>query len=105
MCWLDRKTDSRGRSADPRMPLRTRNCRRSDRFALSFCASIGHLAVSGERLLPGRERLPFLPADDLAVVPDALALVRLRLLARPDLGGELPDGLLVRPGHDDRRRV
>src|SRR5947209_8119365 len=51
------------------------------------------------------ERLALLAADHLVLVPDALALVRLRLAGRPHLGGELPDLLLVGALDHDRRRV
>src|SRR3569623_940432 len=46
--------------------------------------------------------LPFLAEDILAVVLDALALVRLGLAPAANLGGELADLLLVRPRNLDR---
>src|SRR5207253_263238 len=47
---------------------------------------------------------PDLPAHVLAVVADALTLVRLGRSYRPHLGGGLPDLLLVDPLDDDLRR-
>src|SRR5687768_5756249 len=113
------------------MLLRTRNRRRSARLDLSFWVFISGVRgqepgvkkatedagrrarshrllspVSRLPLLADRgERLPFLAADDFVLVPVALALVRLRLAAGADLGGELADGLLVGPADDDRGRV
>src|SRR4051812_23097564 len=51
--------------------------------------------------------LPGLPADRFSAIPDALALVRLRLLQRADLGCLLPDRLLVDALHpyEERTRV
>src|SRR3954454_21808615 len=51
------------------------------------------------------ERLARLAADRLALVADALPLVRLGGADLADIGGELADGLLVRPGDRDVRRV
>src|SRR5437868_14943051 len=45
-----------------------------------------------------------LPADVLALVADALALVRLGRSHLADLGGRLPHHLLVRPLDEDLRR-
>src|SRR5205807_9155822 len=45
-----------------------------------------------------------LPADVLALVADALALVRLGRAHLADLGGRLPDHLLVRALDEDLRR-
>ena len=45
--------------------------------------------------------LALLAADDLAVVAEALALVRLRLLHRADLGCKLTDHFLVDSGDRD----
>src|SRR5690349_4523356 len=49
--------------------------------------------------------LPFLTEDVLAVVLDALALVRLGLTPAADLGGQLADLLLVGARNLDRRVV
>src|SRR2546421_1687180 len=46
-----------------------------------------------------RERLTRLELDLLAFVTNSLALVRLGLADAPQLGGELPDRLLVGAGH------
>src|SRR4051812_1234803 len=53
-------------------------------------------AASAPRLLTAR--LARLAADHLALVLDALALVRLRRTERPDLGRDLPHHFLVGPG-------
>src|SRR5688572_29546970 len=47
------------------------------------------------------EGLARLDLDLLALVPDALALVRLGLADDADLGGEVADGLLVRADDHD----
>src|SRR5262249_5411627 len=60
--------------------------------------------ASGVDLL-GAEGLAGLPADDLALVADALALVGLGGADLPDHGRELADGLLVGPADDDVGRV
>src|SRR5439155_18946646 len=49
--------------------------------------------------------LPNLPANVLALVADALALVRLRLADGADLRSGLPDHLLVRALDDHDRRL
>src|SRR3954452_4996675 len=49
-------------------------------------------------------RLSSLAADDLALVLDALALVRLRRADLPDVGGDLADQLLVDAGDRELRR-
>src|SRR5437660_892665 len=109
MCLDERNTLSRGRSAEPTIFLRTRNRFRCRVTASRFCEFIGvtlpRSAAKPIRLAAAGERLAFLAADHLVVVPDALALVRLRHAGGPDLGGELPDLLLVRPLDQDRRRV
>src|SRR6476646_8661007 len=86
---LERKTARRGRSAVPRTFVRTRRCRRR-------CAS----------LTVRLGTLTDLPADVLALVADALALVRLGRAHRANLGGRLADHLLVRALDEDlgRRR-
>src|SRR5215472_13541148 len=77
---LDRKTTRRGRSAVPCTFARTRRWRRR---RASLTVRLGTLA--------------HLPADVLAFVADALALVRLRWAHLADLGGRLADHLLIRP--------
>src|SRR3954469_18239906 len=99
MCFDDRNTVSRGRSAVPRTFLRTRNRFRWRVTASRFCAFIvvgpssvlRRSAASLVSARPARERLAFLAADRFRLVPDALALVRLRLPRRPHVGRELAD--------------
>src|ERR1700759_1946542 len=85
---LERKTTRRGRSALPRTLARTRRWRRR---RASLTVRLGTLAD--------------LSADVLALVADALALVRLRRTHLANLGGRLADHLLVRSldGHLGRR--
>src|SRR4029079_9841463 len=80
---FERKTTRRGRSAVPLTFPRTRRCRRR---RASLTVKLGTLA--------------YLPAHVLALVADALALVRLRLAHLADLGGRLTDHLLVGPLDD-----
>src|SRR5690348_17717491 len=75
---LERKTTRRGRSAVPCTLARTRRWRRR---RASLTVRLGTLAD--------------LPADVLALVADALALVRLGRAHLADLGGRLADHLLV----------
>src|SRR5215471_15076127 len=75
---LERKTARRGRSAVPCTFARTRRWRR---MRASLTVRLGTLAD--------------LSADVLALVADALALVRLGRTHLADLGGGLPDHLLV----------
>src|SRR5688572_23260753 len=84
-----RCTDSRGR-APPRFlsAVRTRRRRRSKSESLAIL------------LL-----LPFLAEDVLAAILDALTLVGFGLAPLADLGGELPDRLLVDPADLDRGLV
>src|SRR5207244_3473762 len=84
---LERKTTRRGRSAVPWTLARTRRWRRR-RASLTM----------------RRGTLADLPADVLALVADALALVRLGRAHLADLGGRLPDHLLVRALDEDLRR-
>src|SRR5262245_27365019 len=84
---LERKTTRRGRSAVPCTFARTRRWRRR---RASLTVRLGTLT--------------HLPADVLALVPDALALVRLGRAHLADLGGRLADHLLVRSLHGDLRR-
>src|ERR1700753_3918787 len=78
MRGLERKTTRRGRSALPRTLARTRRWRRR---RASLTVRLGTLAE--------------LSADVLALVADALALVRLGRAHLADLGGRLADHLLV----------
>src|SRR6476661_491018 len=89
MCRPLRCTDRRGRPpARLLRAVRTRRRRRSNRESLAML------------LL-----LPFLAEDVLALVLDALALVRLGLAPAADFGGKLAHGLLVDPTDDHRRLV
>src|SRR5579884_4194330 len=83
---FERETTRRGRSAVPCTLPRTRRWRR---FRAS--RTLGTLA--------------YLPANVLALVADALALVRLRRANLADLGGRLADLLLVGALDDDLRRL
>src|SRR5581483_4475882 len=84
---FERNTSRRGRSALPRTLPRTRRCRRRRASRVVTLGTLAHLS-----------------ADVLALVADALALVRLRRANLPDLGGRLTDDLLVDAAHDDLRR-
>src|SRR5581483_365179 len=85
---FERKTSRRGRSAVPRILPRTRRWRRS----------------RASRVVKVLGTLTNLSADVLALVANALALVRLGRAYLPDLGGRLADHLLVDAAHDDLRR-
>src|SRR6476469_2460194 len=101
MCFDERYTLSRGRSAVPTSFLRTRQ-RLRWRVAVSrFCAfmTCTHTllrSVAYRGSAAAGERLAFLAADHFVLVTDALALVRLGLAGGADLRGELPHLLLVR---------
>src|SRR5690348_4894520 len=84
---FERKTTRRGRSAEPCTLARTRPWRRR---RASLTVRLGTLAD--------------LPADVLALVADALALVRLGRAHLADLGGRLADHLLVGSLDEDLRR-
>src|SRR5262249_34721266 len=84
---LERKPTSRGRSPVPCTFARTRRWRRR---RASLTVRLGTLA--------------YLPADVLALVADALALVGLGRSHLADLGGRLADHLLVRSLDEDLRR-
>src|SRR5207248_6147669 len=84
---FERKTSRRGRSALPRILPRTRRWRRSRASRVVRLGTLAHL-----------------PADVLALVADALALVRLGRPHLPDLRGRLADDLLVDATDDDLRR-
>src|SRR6516164_4641996 len=108
MCFDERNTLSRGRSAVPTIRLRTRNRFRWRVTASRRCEfiSVTLRRSAAYRLLGAAgKRLAFLAAHRFVLVADALALVRLRLSRGPDLGGELPDLLLVGALDHDRRRV
>src|SRR6266536_2437390 len=93
MCRFDRYTARRGAPAEPLRCLRTRACRR--RRPRRF--------VAASMLLGSLGGLAGLLADELALVPHALALVRLGLADLPDVGGDLADHLLVVPPDRDPR--
>src|SRR3954471_4809295 len=84
---LERKTTRRGRSALPRTFARTRRWRRK---RPSLTVRLGTLAYFAPHVL--------------ALVADALALVRLRRAHLADLGGRLADHLLVGSLDEDLRR-
>src|SRR6185437_12147666 len=81
---FERKMPRRGRSAVPRTLPRTRRWRRRRAW---YVVTLGTLTN--------------LPPDVLALVADALALVRLGRTHLPDLCGRLADDLLVDAAHDD----
>src|SRR5947207_6716466 len=91
---LERDTQRRGRSAVPATLPRMRRWRRrrAVRVGLVFIVSSSSGALAD------------LAAAGLALVPDALPLVRLGRTDGPDLGGHLPDGLLVDAAHADLGR-
>src|SRR5689334_15727952 len=117
---FERYTARRGRSAEPRIFPRTRRWRlrrasRTERELMTnrpAPAPAEPAPPSGAgsiheprphwslRQAYGSCALPDLPADVLALVADALALVGLGRAHLPDLGGGLPDGLLVDAAHD-----
>src|SRR6185369_2980012 len=99
MCRDERVTTRRGRTGVPETRLRTRVCRRSR--AVRRLALAVRLTAMIYLLLPG---LSDLAADDLALVPHALALVRVGLAQATDLGGDLADQLLVDAVHDEAGR-
>src|SRR5690348_7181324 len=84
---LERCTTRRGRSAVPWMRPRTRRWRRSRASRTVRLGTLAHLS-----------------AHELALVANALALVRLRRANLPDLGRGLADDLLVGALDDDLRR-
>src|SRR5437762_1670291 len=102
MCLLLRKTLSRGRSGEPKSPLRTPYWRRNKRLAFSLFLSVifhrPHAIIRASLALLGAcagERLARLDLDYFAFITDALALVGLGLAHLADLGGELAHRLLV----------
>src|SRR5690606_13517338 len=86
-CRFDRYTERRGRSGVPITVRRTRAWRRLRPSCFFFVLSLISIAS-----LAG---LASLAADVLVDVADALALVRLGLSPRTDVGGHLADELLV----------
>src|SRR5690348_15605585 len=84
---FERKMPRRGRSAVPRILPRTRRWRRRRDW---YVVGLGTLSD--------------LPPDVLALVANALALVRLGRAHLPDLCGRLADDLLVDAAHNDLRR-
>src|SRR5829696_7918628 len=120
MCLSLRNTDSRGRSGEPVSDLRMPHLRRCRRTCFAFCLSAisvarascprpkscgsGHGRDARAAWLLGPragERLARLDLHDLALVADALALVRLGLAHAAQVAGELPDELLVGACHRD----
>src|SRR6266511_4158966 len=94
MWRFDRYTARRGTAADPVTCLRTRSC-----------GARGPGASSRRPLLRPLGGLPGLLADELALVPDPLALVGLGLADLPDVRGGLAHQLLVdAPDGDPGRR-
>src|SRR5436305_5950489 len=84
---FERKTSRRGRSAVPRILPRTRRWRRRRASRTVRLGTLAHL-----------------PAHVLALVADALALVRLGRANLANLRGGLADDLLVGALDDDLRR-
>src|ERR1035437_9811549 len=102
--WLRlRKTARRGRADVPSSRRRIRSCRfcrEAPRVAAFVIVVVLPLLLSAD--LAG---LASLAADHLAGVPDALALVGLRLPSGADAGGNLADELLVDPEHGQLDRA
>src|SRR5664280_692417 len=102
--WLRlRKTARRGRADVPSSRRRIRSCRfcrAAPRVAAFVIVVVLPLLLSAD--LAG---LAGLAADHLAGVPDALALVGLRLPSGADAGGNLADELLVDPEHGQLDRA
>src|SRR3954451_8291662 len=96
---FERNTSRRGRSAVPRTLPRTRRWRRRRACRVDTRLICGHLR-RGDGSCP----FPDLPADELALVADALALVRLRRADLKHLRGRPADELLVDAAHDHLRR-
>src|SRR5215211_548257 len=104
---FERNTASRGRSAVPLTLARTRRRRRSLLWCLVTTVRGGASfrgVLSWEESPPLRP-LPDLAADVLALVANALALVRLGRPGAANPRGDLSDELLVDPPHDDPRRA
>src|SRR5579883_1459916 len=97
MCLDERNTDSRARPPAARLMVRrTRPVRRSPR---SFTVAMAYSCPV--RLL----LLALLAEDELLHIFDAFAFVRLWWPVVADIGGNLPDLLLVDAGHDDLGRL
>src|SRR5262245_5262332 len=98
MCrWL-RNTVSRPHSVVPWIFLRTRSWRR-----LRPASRVSLIAFAPCRLLACG--LAGLLAHGLAVIANALALVRLRRAEIADVGRDLADSLFADAAHDDHRRA
>src|SRR5215475_6272049 len=94
MCLEERKTESRGRPpAERRIWRRTLAVRRSVRSTT--------VAITG---LPSL-LLAFLAEDELAGIFHALALIGLGLAEGSDLGGDMPDLLVVDAADNDLGRL
>src|ERR1035437_114600 len=103
MLFMLRNTARRGRSGEPERRSLIRVCRfwrAAPRLATCVIVLIPS-SRSGSLLAADLAGLAGLTTDNLADVVDTLALVRLRLPLRPDLGGNLADQFLVDP--DDRQ--
>src|SRR5258708_24996027 len=94
MCFSARKTTRRGRACVPDTFFRTRRCRRS-RCAAAVLALLILLA----------SRLTGLPANDFALVFDALSFIWLGRPQIADFGGNLTNLFFVRAVDHDRRRL
>src|SRR3954469_8395933 len=116
---LERNTEMRGRAAVPMTLARTRRRRRSRCWGLVLTVTSSSRARSGpvgdDPTCAGSLRrlgcsggvsraLAHLPGHVLALVADALALVRLRRALLADVRGDLADELLVDALDDDARR-
>src|SRR4051812_1617742 len=94
--WLRlRKTARRGRTVVPLRRPRIRRRRRVRAALLSGRLNIVSLLLAA--LGAGLAGLASLSADDFALIFETLALVRLGLPGRADVGRELPDALFVDP--------
>src|SRR5688500_12179432 len=105
MCFDDRWTTRRGRSAVPLTFLRRRKWRRAlaTRRLVEMSLPTGLRFVTVDSLM-SLTRLSDLAADLLARVPHALALVRVGLAQLADVGGNLTDQLLVDTGDGEAGR-
>src|SRR5574342_565730 len=99
MCLVLRNTTRRGRPADARTTRRMWRCR----FARPSTRSVTPTVVfsSGNRRLL-RAGLPDLLADNLARVPDPLALIGVGRAEGAEAGGRLADEVFVHAAERDR---